>query len=70
MVVIAKTKSQMRAELESAVAEFQARGGVVEVIERKVRARKQVMRGKSSKGFVTGTSGFANGFPRRTGIVG
>ena len=70
MVVIAKTKSQLRAESEAQMREFVRAGGVVEVIERKVRARKQVMRGKSSKGFVTGTSGFANGFPRRTGIVG
>jgi hypothetical protein len=69
MVVIAKTKSQLRAESEAQLAAFKRAGGVVQVSEYKSRARKQVMRGKSTRPATTGTSGFATGYPRKTTIA-
>jgi len=66
---IVKTKSQLRAESETQMAAFLARGGVVEVSDRQVRPRKQVMRGKVTRTASTGTSGFATGFPRKTTIA-
>ena len=65
-----KTKSELRAESNDAIALFLARGGVIEQ-GRKPRARKGgKMACKSSKGFQSGTSGFATGFPRKsTGAV-
>ena len=60
-----KSKADYRAESEQAMKEFLAKGGVIEV--GKLRKNPKVkMASKSSKGFVTGTSGFANGYPRRT----
>jgi hypothetical protein len=66
---IVKTKSQLRAESLDQMAAFLARGGVVEVSDRQVRPRKQVMRGKVTRTASTGTSGFATGFPRKTTIA-
>ena len=68
--VSTKSKAELRAESADAVAEFLARGGVIEQ-GRKPRARKgSKMACKSSKGFQSGTSGFATGFPRKsTGAV-
>ena len=65
-----KTKAELRAESNDAIAAFLARGGVIEQ-GRKPRARKGgKMACKSSKGFQSGTSGFATGFPRKsTGAV-
>lgn len=64
-MIVFKTKSQLRAETEKQVKKFLRSGGTIEV----VKARKtptQKMRAKSSRGFVSGTSGFANGFPRKS----
>lgn len=63
-----KTKSQLRAESAEQLARFIRSGGVVQVVERKARAPRQVMGGKVSKGYVVGTSGFATGYPRRSGL--
>ena len=62
--------SVLRAESEAAIAKFLKSGGVIEQ-GRKLRTRKgSKMASKSSKGFVTGTSGFATGYPRKsTGAV-
>ena len=67
-MIIAKTKSQLRAETESAVALFLRTGGSVEVIKPR-KAPKQYMRGKTTKVASRGTSGFAVGFPRKTGLI-
>jgi hypothetical protein len=66
---IVKTKSQLRTESEAQMAAFLARGGVVEVSDRKVRPRKMVMRGKVTRNASKGSSGFAAGFPRKTTIA-
>lgn len=66
---IVKTKSQLRAESEAQMAAFLARGGVIEVSDRKVRPRKMVMRGKVTRTASKGSSGFAVGFPRKTTIA-
>ena len=64
--VPSKTKAEMRAESEKALKAFLRAGGVIQE-GRKPRARKgSKMVAKSSRGFVTGTSGFAAGMPRKT----
>lgn len=60
-----KTKAELREESEKALKAFLKKGGVIEV-GRPARARKSVMSSKSSRGFVSGTAGFANGYPRRS----
>jgi hypothetical protein len=60
-----KSKSQVRAETNDAVAQFIARGGVVEVVKAR-KAPKSKMTCKSSRGYVVGTSGFAMGFPSKS----
>jgi hypothetical protein len=66
MNTIYKTKDQIRQESEKALKKFLKSGGVVQVDTRKRKAPKSVMRSKSSRGFVTGTSGFAAGFPHKS----
>jgi len=61
-----KTKSEIRAEGEKALKAFLRKGGVIQVDEKKRRAPKSKMSAKSSRGFVSGTGGFANGFPRKS----
>jgi hypothetical protein len=61
-----QTKAEARAESEKAIAAFLRAGGVIQVDERKRRAPKAKMASKSSRGFVSGTSGFATGMPRKT----
>jgi hypothetical protein len=61
-----QTKSEARAESEKAMKAFLRAGGVIKVDERKPRAPKAKMSSKSSRGFVSGTSGFATGMPRKT----
>ena len=68
MTTMYKTKSQLRAESEAQLAQFVRTGGVIQVVERRARARKQTMTAKNSRGFVTGTSGFAMGYPRKSGL--
>ena len=60
-----KTKAELRAESADAIAAFLARGGVIEQ-GRKPRARKGSKMASKTTRFVTGTSGFANGFPRKS----
>lgn len=61
-----QSKAEAREEGEKALQEFLARGGVIQVDEKKRRTPKSKMSSKNSRGFIAGTSGFANGFPRRT----
>jgi len=65
MNVIYKSKSDLRSETADSVEQFLARGGVVEIVKSR-KAPKMIMRGKSSRSFTTGTSGFATGFPRKS----
>ena len=60
-----KTKSELRAESADAIALFLAKGGVIEQ-GRKPRARKGSKMTAKTTRFVSGTSGFANGFPRKS----
>jgi hypothetical protein len=60
------TKAEARAESEKALKAFLKKGGVVQVDEKKRKAPKTKMSGKSSRGFMGGTGGFATGYPRRT----
>ena len=66
-MIIVKTKSQLRAETELAVSQFIRSGGSVEVVKAR-KAPKQYMRGKTTKVASVGTSGFAAGYPRKSGI--
>lgn len=63
-----KSKSQLRTETSEAIQEFLAKGGQIQVVPaKKTRKRTtQKMSGKTSRGFQTGTSGFAIGYPRRS----
>ena len=60
-----KTKSQLREEGDAALKKFLKSGGVIEVAKPR-KNPKSKMSCKNSRGFTTGTSGFANGFPKRT----
>ena len=63
-----KSKSEYRSESESALAAFLKKGGVITECKpsrRGVKAGRK-MTGKSSRGFTTGTSGFANGYPKKS----
>jgi len=61
-----KDKSQLRQETSEALQEFLARGGQIEVVKAKKMRRRttQKMSAKTSRGFQTGTSGFASGYTR------
>ena len=67
MNTIYKSKSQLRQETEAQVKAFLKRGGVIEVIKSR-KAPKQKMSGKTTRVGSTGTSGFAVGYPRKSGI--
>jgi len=60
------TKSEARAEGEKAMKAFLKKGGVIQVNEKTRKAPKTKMSGKSSRGFMGGTGGFATGYPRKT----
>jgi hypothetical protein len=60
-----KSKAELREESEKALKKFLRSGGVIEV-GRPARVRKSTMSAKSSRGFVSGTGGFATGYPRRS----
>jgi hypothetical protein len=60
------TKAEARTEGEKALQAFLKKGGVVQVDEKKRKAPKTKMSGKSSRGFMGGTGGFATGYPRKT----
>jgi hypothetical protein len=63
-----QTKAEARSESEKALKAFLKAGGVVQVDEKKRKAPKSKMSGKNSRGFINGTSGFATGYPRKSGI--
>ena len=60
------SKAEARAEGEKAMQVFLSKGGIVQVNDRKRKAPKTKMSGKSSRGFMGGTGGFATGYPRKT----
>jgi hypothetical protein len=62
------SKSEARAEGEKALQAFLKKGGVVQVDEKKRKSPKTKMSGKSSRGFMGGSSGFATGYPSKTFI--
>lgn len=61
-----QTKAEARAVGEKAMKAFLRSGGVIQVDNKKRRAPKSKMSAKSSRGFVSGTGGFATGFPRKS----
>lgn len=61
-----KTKSQLRAEGEAALKAFLKKGGSITEVKPSRRKTTSKMRASSSRGFVSGTSGFANGYPKTT----
>jgi hypothetical protein len=62
-----RTKQESRALAEKEVKAFLRKGGVIQT-EKPQKNPKTFMSAKSSRGFLTGTSGFAIGFPRK--VVG
>lgn len=60
-----QTKAEIRAESEKALKAFLRKGGVIQV-GRPARVPKSKMSGKTSRGYCSGTSGFASGMPRKT----
>lgn len=58
-----KSKSQVRSEMNDAMAEFLARGGQVEVVKAK-KTPKAKMSCKSSRSYQSGTSGMPTGYTR------
>ena len=68
MNVIYKPKAVVRQETNDAVQAFLRAGGSIEIVPaKKTRKRtKQTMASKTSKGFQSGTSGFATGYPRKS----
>jgi hypothetical protein len=60
-----KTKAELRTEGEIALQDFLRRGGVIQVDSRKSKTPKSKMTAKNSRGFMGGSSGFSNGFPRK-----
>jgi len=67
MSVVYKSKDQLRKETEKALKKFLKSGGAIETVKAR-KAPKMLMRAKNSRGFVSGTSGFATGFPRKTTV--
>jgi len=65
MSIVYKSKEQLRKESEKAIKKFVRSGGAIETIKPR-KTPKSVMRSKSSRGFIAGTSGFAAGFPRKS----
>ena len=62
-----RTKAESRAAAEKEIKAFLRKGGVINV-EKPQKNPKTFMSAKSSRGFMTGTSGFAIGYPRK--VVG
>ena len=61
-----KTKSVIRAEGDKALQLLLKRGGAITEVKASRKKTTSKMRANSSKGFVSGTSGFATGYPKRT----
>jgi hypothetical protein len=68
MNVVYKPKSVVRQETSESIQQFLASGGQIQVVPaKKTRKRTtQKMSSKSSRGYQSGTSGFATGYPRKT----
>lgn len=60
-----QTKSELRAEMDKQLKKFLKAGGSIEIVKSR-KAPKQKMTCKNSRGFTTGTSGFATGMPSKT----
>ena len=60
-----KTKAELRAESQDAITLFLKRGGVIEYGKPSRKKTGSKMSGKTTR-YVSGTSGFANGYPRRS----
>lgn len=60
------SKAEARTEGEKAMQAFLNKGGIIQVNDKKRKAPKSKMSGKSSRGFMGGTSGFAVGFPSKS----
>ena len=60
------SKSEARAEGERAMKIFLSKGGVIQVNEKTRKSPKTKMSGKSSRGYMGGTSGFAVGYPSKS----
>lgn len=60
------TKSEARTSGDAALKLFLKKGGVIQVQEKSRKAPKSKMSGKSSRGFMAGTSGFAVGYPSKS----
>ena len=67
MNVVYKPKAVVRQETNDAVQAFLKAGGSIEIVPaKKTRKRtKQTMASKTSRGYTTGSSGFATGYPRK-----
>lgn len=68
MTVVYKSKAEQRVETSEAIQQFLASGGTIQIVPaKKTRGRtKQKMASKTSRGFQSGTSGFATGYPRKS----
>jgi len=68
MNTIYKSKVQLREETSEAIQSFLASGGTIQIVPAKKMRRRttQKMTSKSSRGFQSGTSGFATGYPRKS----
>ena len=60
-----KSKNQLREEGEKAMALFLKRGGVIQEAKPSRRKSSTKMSAKTTR-FASGTSGFANGYPRKS----
>ena len=60
-----KTKAELRAESQDAITLFLKRGGVIQEGKPSRRKTGSKMSAKTTR-YVSGTSGFANGYPRRS----
>ena len=65
MSVVYKSKAQLAKETEKQIKKFLRNGGSIEIVKPR-KTPKQKMRGKSSRSFSAGTSGFATGYPTKS----
>ena len=65
MSIFYKSKAELSIETEKQINAFLRKGGSIEVVKAR-KAPKQTMTCKNSRGFVVGTSGFANGMPKKS----
>lgn len=61
------SKAEARAESDKALNKFLKSGGVIEVVKPR-KAPKPRMSSKTTRNASTGTSGFATGYPRKSGV--